>query len=359
MNECKICLSHTADPICSICLSVMPRLERMKSSGDAIDGMHQYLTDLKKSLRKDERVVIGVSGGVDSTFLACVAGEVSLPVQLIHFDNGWNTILAIKNINALIDRYDFPLCTHIQDWNTFSSLQRSFLWSGVPDLELISDHAIFATMLNYLKSTNNRFVLSGANFATEHGQNEKYTWTKTDRKNIKAINERYENTSLKKYPQTSTTEWVASRIFSQTTKVLIPLNSVNYKRIGAIEFLKKKIGFEDYEFKHEESLITKVYQRTILPVRYNYFKVEDHLNAMLRNGEYCKVTARQELDHFKASSVNKFELEYFLDKLNLSYVDWERILALPPTRHDDFKSNKNIDNLLKKISRRFGLSANA
>ena len=198
---CEKCLTKTELKVCITCEVSRNKLRKIHLLSDNINKLLEGMEAIKLKLSPNERVLMGVSGGVDSSFLACAAGIVGLPVQLIHFDNGWNTQLAVENINKLIDRFDFDLETFVQDWPTFRSLQRSFLFSGVPDIEVVSDHAIFSILLNFLSKRDDiRYVISGGNFSTEHGLNEEYVWNKWDVKNIKDINRRYENIDLGLYP---------------------------------------------------------------------------------------------------------------------------------------------------------------
>lgn len=347
---CKVCLNYAVEhEFCSVCIAVYPKLKKFHTLSSSIDALYSTMDTYRRQLSGKSPLVIGLSGGVDSTLIATVAADLKLPLRLIHFDNGWNTSLAVANINKILDKFDLPIDTFVQDWNVFKSLQRSFLFSGVPDLELISDHAIFALMSNYLDLNNYRFVVSGANFTTEHGLNLEYGWNKLDYRNIKAINEAYENIDLRDYPNSSTLRWAIDRALSRKRKVLLPLNSFYYKRSAAIAFLSEKISFADYEFKHEESLITKVYQRLILPKKYNYFKVEDHVNALVRNKEITKLQATYHLQSFKDSGIDAYELQYFKDKLELSDRDWGVILGARK-RHSDFKNSQTLYKGLQKMS---------
>ncbi len=356
MKRCKKCLCSTKFEVCETCNSVKLKLKKYHNLTDDPLYLIENLSSLKVKLKPDEKVLVGVSGGVDSSFIAVACGLAQVPVQLIHFDNGWNTQLAIQNINNIIAKFDFQLHTVVQHWPTFKSLQRSFLFSGVPDIELLTDHAIFSTLVECLRSNKNiRFVLSGSNFTTEHGIANDYVWNKWDVRNIRDINKKYENISLANYPTVGLYKWIYYRKVAPRQKVLVPLNNFYYKRSVALRFLSEQVNFTDYEYKHEESLLTKVYQRTILPRRYNYYKIEEHLSALIRNQEISYEEGVRKLKEFKSSRIDGYEMNYFRSKLSLSETDWENILNIKCSRHDDFANNKKIFKTLSKIGNFFNM----
>jgi len=348
--ECSSCLNNSEQIICTDCrkhLMRFPQYKRLGDSEDVIFGViDKHCINAKKSGRK---VLVGISGGVDSTFIASVCGELGHDIELFHFDNGWNTQLASKNIYNLIQTYDFKLKTYIQDWNVFSSLQRSFLRAGVPDIELITDHAIFALMSNSL--SNDKFItLSGANFCTEHGLNTDYVWNKLDIKNIRAVNYAYENIDLTQFPKTNMWNWLYRRVIARSA-IYNPLNEFWYKRKYAVDFLAEKISFTDYKFKHEESLLTKIYQRIILRDKFKYLKVKTHINALIRNEELSKSDGRLLLQDFQTASIDEYELSYFLDKLGFSKNDWEEIINSPPVSHLYFDNDNRLYQMLQKLNK--------
>ena len=315
-SECMICLNNAETEYCSVCLSALPRLDELARYPSKIDEHVEYM----RSHYEGKEIVIGLSGGVDSSYIALLCGLADLQPRIIHFDNGWNTALANRNIAQLIKRFNWTLETYVMNWDTFSSLQRSFLKASVPDIELVTDHAIFAIMIDMNRNLGkNAIVLSGNNFATEHEVSEKFTWHKTDIKNIRHINKCFEDVSLKQYPSVNLWKWIISRLGLGGLKIEAPLNKLCYRRSDAIVALEEFVDFNDYEYKHEESLFTKVYQRIILPKKFGYVKLKDHLNCLLRNNEIDKTTATKKLKDFLSyDPMDDFEFQYFLLKLSLT-----------------------------------------
>lgn len=336
--QCENCLNlvHEGKKYCNTCQRTSTRLQKFHVLSDDPNDAVKLL----RGFGKNKRLMIGISGGVDSCMVATLAGEAGLTLTLLHFDNGWNSSQANTNIFLLAEKYGFRLKTNIMDWSTFRSLQRSFLKASVPDIELVTDHAIFATMLLELKKNKIDYMLSGANFCTEHGLDlGGKVWNKLDILNIWDINRKFENTDLARYPTTNPFSWALYRFGGQAVRVVNPLNNFWYKRSTAIEFMKDKFGFQDYGYKHEESVFTKVYQRTLLPKKFNVVKVLPHINAQIRNKEITKTQGMRELEFFERSTeANEYEQRYVRDKLGFSELEWNAILNAEPKRHDEYRN---------------------
>ena len=191
MTECQGCISEldsaaNHNAFCVVCRTASEKLSRVHALGDDVSKVIEALDEGFRAPQSKWDVCIGISGGVDSCMVATLAGEAGLRAKLIHFDNGWNTAAANQNIFLLCQRYGFDLETHVMDWEVFRGLQRSFLLSSVPDIELVTDHAIFATMTTILARRDAPVFLSGGNFSTEHGLNlGDLVWNKLDFLNIR------------------------------------------------------------------------------------------------------------------------------------------------------------------------------
>lgn len=338
--ECQKCLNLTTEKeeICSVCTSVEQRLKHFHSMSDDPSTIIKIMSDKYRFPKYKYDVCIGISGGVDSCMVATLAGEAGLRAKLIHFDNGWNTDKANNNIKALCLKYNFHLQTNIMHWDTFKGIQRSFFLASVPDIELVTDHAIFATMIDQLSLGEAPVFLSGANYTTEHGLDlGRIVWNKMDILNIKSINKAFDNVDLSKFPQTNPVAWAMKRFFSKKAKIETPLNNYWYKRNDSVRYMKDKFGFEDYGLKHEESIFTKVYQRVILRNKFNCIKILPHLNAQIRNKEITKAEARTELEGFISDrSLESYEVEFVREKLDFTHDEWKRIQNTKPKCHSKY-----------------------
>jgi hypothetical protein len=338
-KECEVCTQKTKSGLCRICRSVLPKL-RLRHQTEVDHG--QIIREFKRRYT-GVSILLGLSGGVDSSYLAVLAAEAGLNISAFHFDNGWNTALASKNISNIVNKYDIPLKTKIMDWPTFKGLQKSFIMAGVPDVELVTDHAIFSTMAEALLEKPNSVLLSGANFATEHYVSRKFTWHKLDGRNISSINSLFEKVDLSKYPSISVLDWARLRAKSVGARIETPLNDFPYRRDLAVDFLSKKAGFVDYRFKHEESLFTKIYQRSILPKKFGYLKIVDHLDCLLRNNELRKDEVRIKLTQFREyDPMNDYDFNFFLSKLSLTRKQWSGLLRERPRKHSDYPNNGKL-----------------
>jgi hypothetical protein len=255
----------------------------------------------------------------------------------VHFDNGWNSEIAVNNIKKIVSKCNFDLETYVIDWPEFKDLQRSFLKAGVIDIEMLTDHAILATMFKLRAKHKIDYVLSGNNYVTEHGMPSSWVWDKADFVNIKNIHKIYGTKKIKKFPATSKFKMRLNHKFGLGGTYAEPINMVNYSKTKVMEELKKEFDWQYYGGKHYESVFTKFYQAYILPLKFNVDKRKVHLSALIRNGEITKEEALQAL---KADLYNPLELvndkQYVLKKLDFSEEEFDKIMKEKPNRHADF-----------------------
>jgi N-acetyl sugar amidotransferase len=307
---------------------------------EALDDMRKRI--VRRSSGKPYDCVIGLSGGVDSSYIAYLAWKLKLKCLAVHFDNGWNTEVSVRNIKNIIETTGFDLHTYVIDWPEFRSLQRAFIKAGVIDIELVTDHAIFAAMYKLARDRKIKTILSGTNFATEHGMPRDWSWYKQDLRNIVAINQRFGDRKLKKFPMISSLKWQLMLRCHIGPSFEEPLDLVQYKKSRAIEVLKREFDWREYGGKHYESNFTKFYQGYILPRKFGCDKRLVHLSALIRNAELSRTEA---LALLKKDTIEKTELEELLNfvtkKLGFDKAEFERILAAEPVRHDVYPSSRN------------------
>src|SRR2546421_12479355 len=219
---CARCLMDRSDPnidfdpegVCSHCQSAATLLPRVRPSDQEADEHLQKASAAIRTAGRDKAYdcVVGISGGVDSSYTALIAKRMGLRTLLVHFDNGWDSELAVENIQRIVEALQMELMTYVVDWAEFRDLQRAFLKASVLDLELPSDNAIVATMLKTARDQRVPYVLMGANIATEHGLPAAWTWLKTDWTNIRAIQRAYGTLPLRTFPHVTTFEWGLIRV---------------------------------------------------------------------------------------------------------------------------------------------------
>ena len=145
--------------------------------------------------------MVGLSGGTDSSYVVYQLWKLKLNPLIIHMDNGWNSKISNQNINKILEKTKFDYKTLILNWEEFKDLQRAFLYAGVPDIELLTDHAIFSYILNYAIENNIKFIISGVNYATEHSVIPSWGWRKDDFSHIKKIHKKYGKLQIKSFPK--------------------------------------------------------------------------------------------------------------------------------------------------------------
>ncbi len=295
--------------------------------------------------------IVGMSGGVDSSYVALLASRMRLKPLCVHFDNGWNSETAVSNIKELVDRCTFDLYTYVIDWQEFRDLQRAFIKAGVIDLEMLSDHAIFASLFMLRRQYGIKYVLSGTNFRTENGLPPSWIWSKMDWRNIRDIHAKFGEVPLKTFPRLPTLKWQMIRQLGIGGTFLEPLNYIEYSKKRAMNELAA-VGWRYYGGKHYESVITKFYQTYYLPVKFNVDKRRCHTSALVRNGEISREAAMIEVTRPPISAEESArDKEFVLKKLGFSEKEFDGYMATPAVPHDRFKTDRKLMAHLAKIGK--------
>lgn len=357
-QQCSKCVMDTLDPdiqfndshICNYCLEAESQIKQYNYTQEEES---QRLEKLKNEILKDKKgtydCVVGLSGGVDSSYVAYLAKKMELNPLCVHFDNGWNSELAVSNIKKIVDKCGFDLETYVIDWPEFKDLQRSFFKAGVVDVEMLTDHAIMATMFQLRKKHGIKYILSGSNYVTEHGMPLSWLWRKQDLTNIKGIQKRFGTKKIKNFPTMNSIQYQISRLFGLGGVYIEVLNNINYSKENAIKILEEEFDWQYYGGKHYESVFTKFYQAYYLPQKFGIDKRKVHLSAQIRNGEISRKEALQELEKpFYSDLELTNDLEYVLKKLSFSKEEFETIMKDQPKSHLDYPSDEWIFKLWRK-----------
>lgn len=283
--------------------------------------------------------VLGLSGGVDSSYMAHLAKRWSLRPLIVHFDNGWNDELAVANIEKIIKRCGFELHTFVMNWPEFRDLQRSYFLASVLDLEVPTDHMIFGALHQIARSKGIRYILSGNNFATEWLLPRTWYYPKFDLTNLLAIHHKYGTLPLRHLPKLGVWQQLYYRRVEHIEDVKI-LDLVPYRKSVAKEVLVREFNWLDYGGKHYESVFTRFYQGYILPKKYGIDKRKAHLSNLICNGE---ITRDQALETLKKPPYDPSQQEadkaYVAKKLGWSVDEFEQILSQPPRCHKQFATD--------------------
>ena len=284
--------------------------------------------------------LIGLSGGVDSTYVALLAKQYGLRPLAVHLDNGWDSELAVKNVENIITRCGFDLFSLVIDWEEFRDIQLAYLYASVVDIEVVSDHAIFATMYKLAKEHKTGYIISGTNIVTEHIMPPSWLYDKMDWENLKDIHSRYGKKKLNTYPYFDFRKSVYYNAVLRLNPISI-LNYVPYNKKEVKEIIQRELGWRDYGGKHYESQFTKFYQAYILPEKFHIDKRKAHLSTLICSEQMSREEALIELEKPLYDPAQlRSDKEYVMKKFGLNPVEFEKIMQLPIRKHNAFKSDR-------------------
>jgi N-acetyl sugar amidotransferase len=308
----------------------------------------------KQGKEKQYNCIIGISGGVDSTYVAYTVKKLGLRPLAVHLDNGWDSELAQKNIENILKKLDIDLYTYVIDWEEFRDLQLSFLKASTPDAEIPSDHAIVATLYKTALKHNVKYIIWGMNISTESLMPVAWSHGHADWKYISSIQKRFGKLPLETFPHFSIFDFLYyQHIAGIKTKDI--LNYVEYKKEKAIKVLEKELGWRYYGGKHYESVYTRFYQAYILPKKFGFDKRKAHLSSMICSNQITRNKALKELEKDTYSkSLLAEDKEYVIKKLNISKTEFEKIMKAKPKTFWNYPSY-NTDWYFKIVRKLYKL----
>lgn len=295
--------------------------------------------------------IIGLSGGLDSSYLALVLKEYDLRVLAVHVDGGWNTELAVSNIQKLIEHCGFDLHTHVVNWEAMKNLQLAYFRSGISNLDVPQDHVFFAVLHEEAVKNGCNVFISGGNIATEYVFPKTWHGNAMDSINLKDIFRKYGRGSLAGYQTVSFTDWFflfRLRGFQQVR----PLNYLPYG-VELARAALARVGWKDYPRKHGESRFTKYFQNYFLPKRFGYDKRVPHYSSRILCGD---ITRAKALEMLAQPLYSPDELEndriYIATKLDITPDELESYLHLPKRHYSEFR---NWDRRLRMARKVYGM----
>jgi aminotransferase len=299
---------------------------------------------------KEYDCIIGLSGGVDSSYLALKAYEWGLRPLAMHVDAGWNSELAVGNIEKIIRHCAYNLHTHVVDWEEMRDLQIAYLRSGISNQDVPQDHVFFASLYYFATQNNIRYILTGGNLATEGIFPTAWHGAAVDAINLKAIHKKYGEHPLKTYKTVSFFEYYIWYPFVKKMRTVRPLNYLLYDKNTAIAEMEKTIGWRNYGRKHGESIFTKLFQNYFLPTRFGYDKRKPHLSSLIVSGQMTRNEALLELEKplYEPDEL-ELDIEYFCKKLKITSKQFAEFLSLPLRNYSDFSNWDNKYRLLKRV----------
>lgn len=299
---------------------------------------------------KEYDCIIGLSGGVDSSYIVHLAKKEGLRPLIMHCDTGWNSELAVKNIEGLVKGCGFDLYTHVINWQEMADVQRAFLIAGVPNQDIPQDHAIMAAFFGEAERRQIRWTLSGSNFACESILPPAWGYDNSDLLHLKAIHKQFGSRPLGKFPTLNPIRRAVNFGILKKLNIVKILNFLPYNKKEAIELLGEQYGWRYYGGKHYESRWTRFFQGHYLPTKFGYDKRIAHLSSLIVSGQITKEEAEAEMmvDHYPTSELKQDKL-LIQKKLGFSAEEFEELLRSPGRSHLDFPNSSSRRALWLKL----------
>lgn len=365
---CANCVMDTTDSaisfdesgICDHCRTyyrdILPHWYTDSRGQAEVSAIAEKIRDNGK--KKDFDCIIGMSGGTDSSYLVYLAKEkLNLRPLVFHVDAGWNTQVAVNNIEKLIDGLGLDLYTEVINWTEMRDLQLAFFKSGVPHIDTPQDHAFFATMYKFAEEHKVRHILTGANYSTECIRNPiEWMYYQSDSIQLRDIHRRFGTVELKSFPMTSILRHKVFLPYFKGIRTVHPLNYIPYIKKNAVEFLKDRFGWQTYPQKHFESRFTRFYEGYWLPERFGYDTRRVQFSSLILTGQIARHEALDELRRCPYEEMDvAAEMRYVASKLEITMDELQCYLDMPKKTYSDYRSQDYVYRIGASVMSKLGL----
>lgn len=307
---------------------------------------------------RDHDCLIGISGGVDSSYVTYLAkAKFGLRPLLFHVDAGWNSQQAVNNIEKLVDGLGVDLHTEVVNWEEMKDLQLAFFKAQVPHLDTPQDHAFFAGLYNFAAKHKVKYILTGANYSTECVREPlEWHYHASDLRQLRDIHRRFGTRPLKSFPLTDIFTYKLYYRFVKGVRIVKPLNDVPFHKESAMQELVDKYGWQKYAHKHYESRFTRFYEGYWLPTKFGYDKRRAHFSSLILTGQLSRADALEKIaiPAYNAEDVAQ-DFEYIATKLDLTVDELRQIMAGPNKTYKDYDNAMGMIELGTKVLRALGV----
>lgn len=337
-------INFDGEGICNYCTEFLARSGYIlnKDSDQRNRELEIFVEKVKKAGRgKRYDCVVGVSGGVDSSWALVQAVQLGLRPLAAHMDNGWNSELAQSNIENLVRGLGVDLYTHVIDWDEYRNLMQAFFDADVIDVELLYDNAMLA--VNYRQAAKHgvKYILGGMNQSTEGMKFPPgWNWMKFDAKNIKSIAFKFDDKlRLKTFPAIGTIGYIWHEFILRVRWINF-LDYFDYRKQEALDVLQRDFGYKPYPYKHYESIFTRFYQGYLLPEKFNVDKRRLHLSTLIASNQMTRESALEQLRSIPYPKEKDLiqDREYFLKKMGWTEDQLSEYLRRPAKSHLEYGS---------------------
>lgn len=364
---CTNCIMDTTDPQitfdengeCDFCTAFKQNIApTWHTDNHGYEELMKIADKIKKETRgRKYNCIIGVSGGVDSSYLTYIATEVmGLTPLLYTVDSGWNLNVAVENIEKIVKTLELDLYTEVVNWQEMKDLQLAFLKSQVPYQDIPQDHVIFAGLYNYASKHGIRYVLTGGNYSTECIK-PPFEWTYVnDLTFIKDIHKKFGKMPIKTFP---TCSMLKNRLYYRGIrgmKVVKPLDYVPYEQEAALQLLEEKFGYQRYKNKHYENIFTRWYEGYYMPRKFGYDKRRCYYSSLILTGQMKRDEALKLIDENPYDEKQASEdQEYIAKKLGISDSEMDQIIAGENKTWRDYNNQARFLNFFIHIAQKTGI----
>ncbi len=365
---CTNCVMDTSDSrivfddrgVCDHCIdfyqNVLPNWHTDERGRQALENT---VVKIKESGKKNDfDCLLGLSGGVDSSYMLHLAvKEFGLRPLVFHVDGGWNSELAVHNIQVLIEKLGLDLYTEVINWEEMKDFQLAFFKSGVPHIDIPQDHAFVATLYNFADKYNIKYILNGGNIATECVRNPmEWLYYGTDMAQLHDIMKRYSTVEMKTYPFSSIYRHKIYLRYIRGVRVVKMLNYRPYVKKEALNFLEKEYGWKPYPQKHFESRFTKFFEGYWLPERFGFDTRRVQYSSLILTGQMAREDAIEKLKKLAyGPETIEDEFNYIATKLGITSDELKHYFTMPKKFYWDYKNRVTFFVVGAKVLKAFGV----
>ncbi len=365
---CTNCVMDTTDSqiqfdergVCDHCRDYYKNiLPSWKTDESGFNEIMKTVEKIKKQgVGKDFDCIIGMSGGIDSSYLVYLAKvKLGLRPLVFHVDAGWNSQIAVNNIERIVDKLGLDLYTHVIDWEEMKDLQLAYFKSGVSHIDTPQDHAFFATMYDFASKYKVNYILTGGNYSTECVRNPiEWMYYQSDVIQLKDIHKKFGSKPLKQFPLTSILWHKIYLPYVKGIRVIRPLNYMPYIKSEAMALLESEFGWQPYPQKHFESRFTKFYESYWLPQKFGFDVRKVQYSSLILTGQ---MTREEALIKLQEPSFDKQiiaqDKEFIANKLGITIKELEEYFKAPNKSYKDYASQDNIYKLGARVLKWLGL----
>lgn len=365
---CKNCVMDTSDSkitfdesgICDHCRDFFSNVKpTWNPNAQGRQELSEIISKIKKEGEgKDFDCIMGMSGGADSSYmLHLVVKEFGLRPLVFHVDGGWNSELAVNNINVMIDKLNLDLFTEVINWEEMKNLQLAFFKSGVPHIDIPQDHAFIATLYDFAYKYDIKYILNGGNISTECVRNPlEWLYHGTDMFQINDIISKYCSIPLKTYPFSNIFKHKVFLRYVKKIKVIKPLNYLPYNKENAMGLLRDEYGWTPYPQKHFESRFTKFFEGYWLPEKFGFDTRKVQYSSLILTNQMSREAALKLLEKpaIKTEEARR-DFEYVATKLGISVDELQEYFDSPNKTFKNYKNQESLFSLGSKVLKLMGV----